>query len=924
MSNPVESAKIDRENLGGTDDNGGGNNQQTLVKRKRLTQACDACRKKKVKCSGEKPCNNCTRLGLSCTYLPSTRKRGPRVGLVESLEKRLLQMERLLQPLKEQGLVDEESDSQTPGPTAKKPRLNSTELYSADSFANVADNRLYSNPNSSKQDSQPEECIAHSKDTKSHSDFQSPATRFNSHSEQLHSYYSQSPQSSSSSPQLSTPAEHHSPVMEQTKTCEEPQDETIPLIKAENGDERTLIFFGNTAAVPGFRDVKDLESCHKKVNDMEKTLRKQMSTSTTSEKATPIMTPPPMHVSMLNWQNGHPTRDIVDNLASCFFRHVDNQFPMLHEATFKRQLRQGKVSPFLVLSMCAVSARFSDHPRIKVDPPYLSGERFATLATQMIIPSLDKPSVEHVQDDALQYFLKSIHSTHRAYLWFNKGAKKMAQELGLHKVDDPFSNASNKKDSEQAFIRKETLRRTFWACFMLDRFSACALGRPTLIVEDDCDVRFPCVESIWNNDHPFASPAFGEYFKEDYIKHSTLFNLSTTGIFANFCSIITLLGRVSQHVNRSKPSCALPSWDSNSEFAILESELEEWYLKIAPEYEYSKEKLIIFNSTGSGVLFASTHLFYYAVVVVLNRPNFIALQNDDIPMIHKDFLLRSAERCSTAAKRVTSIATDAIQYGIHYMCPFTLYPVFATATIHVNDSFNEDESVANKAKERLKIHKKYMSDLGPIWAMANKLCWMIEEMCNLRNEQSDPKCSHDAFFFNSKKRTQPRTELMSTSTDAGFMTLWNRTNNSILESNVNNNSTFDASFSDQLSPRWFLNGFNDNSIIGDSLTNFLRSQLPISPGSLIRYNKKDNGENEDDYFSQDMTLYGNNNLSYMYDPAILDMPVGQAIPEWLPGRFIQSNRQTNKQWIDVDPMIQNSVNPIPLPSNVIEHLDRHI
>src|ERR1043165_9263009 len=92
------------------------------TKRKRLTQACDACRKKKVKCSGDKPsCNNCSRLGITCTYLPSTRKRGPRVGLVESLEKRLQQMEKLLQPLKEQRIVTDVEDKKP----AKKLRLNS-------------------------------------------------------------------------------------------------------------------------------------------------------------------------------------------------------------------------------------------------------------------------------------------------------------------------------------------------------------------------------------------------------------------------------------------------------------------------------------------------------------------------------------------------------------------------------------------------------------------------------------------------------------------------------------------------------------------------------------------------------------------------------------------------------------------------------
>src|ERR1043165_3204580 len=98
------------------------NAETSTVKRKRLTQACDACRKKKVKCSGEKPsCNNCSRLGTHCTYLPSTRKRGPRVGLVESLEKRLQQMEKLL---KEQGFTDDIDDEQTSHPE-KKQRSNS-------------------------------------------------------------------------------------------------------------------------------------------------------------------------------------------------------------------------------------------------------------------------------------------------------------------------------------------------------------------------------------------------------------------------------------------------------------------------------------------------------------------------------------------------------------------------------------------------------------------------------------------------------------------------------------------------------------------------------------------------------------------------------------------------------------------------------
>ncbi|RKO87638.1 hypothetical protein BDK51DRAFT_12186, partial [Blyttiomyces helicus] len=62
--------------------------------RKRVTQACDACNKKKIKCDGLKPtCSNCTRSLSTCTYSRSAKKRGPRAGYIESLENRLKEME---------------------------------------------------------------------------------------------------------------------------------------------------------------------------------------------------------------------------------------------------------------------------------------------------------------------------------------------------------------------------------------------------------------------------------------------------------------------------------------------------------------------------------------------------------------------------------------------------------------------------------------------------------------------------------------------------------------------------------------------------------------------------------------------------------------------------------------------------------------
>ncbi|EHA57984.1 C6 transcription factor Prf [Pyricularia oryzae 70-15] len=66
-----------------------------VPKPKRL--ACMICRKRKLKCDGQKPsCSTCTRLGHDCAYDEVRRKSGPKRGYVKALEERLKQVETLL------------------------------------------------------------------------------------------------------------------------------------------------------------------------------------------------------------------------------------------------------------------------------------------------------------------------------------------------------------------------------------------------------------------------------------------------------------------------------------------------------------------------------------------------------------------------------------------------------------------------------------------------------------------------------------------------------------------------------------------------------------------------------------------------------------------------------------------------------------
>lgn len=80
--------------------------------------ACVLCRKRKLKCDGNKPsCGTCHRLQHDCSYDEVRRKSGPKRGYVKALEARLAQVETLLK-----GQDDPAAEEEAPGRAEKNRR----------------------------------------------------------------------------------------------------------------------------------------------------------------------------------------------------------------------------------------------------------------------------------------------------------------------------------------------------------------------------------------------------------------------------------------------------------------------------------------------------------------------------------------------------------------------------------------------------------------------------------------------------------------------------------------------------------------------------------------------------------------------------------------------------------------------------------
>ncbi|ORX56064.1 hypothetical protein BCR36DRAFT_280771 [Piromyces finnis] len=78
--------------------------------RRKVTQACENCREKRVKCSGGRPtCDSCRQLNITCVYNAVTKKRGPRSGYIEEIVSTRVQ--KLFEKYVSEGLISKKDIS---------------------------------------------------------------------------------------------------------------------------------------------------------------------------------------------------------------------------------------------------------------------------------------------------------------------------------------------------------------------------------------------------------------------------------------------------------------------------------------------------------------------------------------------------------------------------------------------------------------------------------------------------------------------------------------------------------------------------------------------------------------------------------------------------------------------------------------------
>lgn len=172
------------------------------------------------------------------------------------------------------------------------------------------------------------------------------------------------------------------------------------------------------------------------------------------------------------------SKEVQDHLVEVFFEFCFEDFNCLSPARFLKSYSQGTLNPDLLNAVCAVAARFSNHPAVVTTPPCMSGEPFASKIRSRMGTLVVGVTIDTVHTLLLLGFYEYISGNPLRGYRFEGIAGRMASELELHKafaqkMTGPF-------DSEEERVTTETKVRTFAILLGTDAANSAVAGIPPL------------------------------------------------------------------------------------------------------------------------------------------------------------------------------------------------------------------------------------------------------------------------------------------------------------------------------------------------------------------------------------------------------------------------------------------------------------
>jgi hypothetical protein len=423
-----------------------------------------------------------------------------------------------------------------------------------------------------------------------------------------------------------------------------------------------------------------------------------------------------------------PSLEIQEHLAEVFFDCVYGQsYLLLHKPSFMRRLKARTVPPVLILAVCAVSARFSTHPQLNSEPPFLRGENWANPAAAIALSRHDSPNIT-ILTAFLLLGLHEFGTCHGGRSWsFGGQALRMAYALQLHsELDhDPLLNQSNGGGSQLSFTDREIRRRTMWACFMMDRYNSSGSQRPPIGNEKFIQIQLPIKEPHFQMEIPGPTEDLDgnvpNPVPEDVGQLSNA--KDNMGVSAYIIRAIVLWGRIVDYLNLGgKKKDVHPLWSPDSGYTRLKRQIEEFSTSLPNHLAFTYENLQIHAADRIANQFLFLHIIIHQNMLFLNQFAIPLSPGGRPPRdMPKAFLSNAGRAAVEAAHHISVLIDRASAYPL--TVPFAGYCAYSASTVHIWGIFSKNSQLEARSKENLRHTYRYLNKMKKYWGMFH---YMVE------------------------------------------------------------------------------------------------------------------------------------------------------------------------------------------------------
>ncbi|KAK3674652.1 hypothetical protein LTR78_005374 [Recurvomyces mirabilis] len=441
-----------------------------------------------------------------------------------------------------------------------------------------------------------------------------------------------------------------------------------------------------------------------------------------------------------------PSKEIQEHLTEVYFDYVYGQsYHLLHKPSFLRKLAHGKIPPVLILAVCAISARFSNHPDLRgTEPAFLRGEQWAGPARDIALSRYDTPNITIL----ISYLILGLHefgTCQGGRSWMLCGmAQRMAYALQLHndldhdpKIRRGSSEAAGKGagggggDGELTFTDREIRRRTVWSCFLMDRFTSSGSDRPIFVAEQYIKAQLPIREDYYLMEitGPTEDLAGAVPNPVEVDTGQLQDPKDNMGIAAYLVRLVSIWGRVIQYLNLGgKDRDEMPMWAEDSVFQGMVRSLDAWEESLPDWMQYSAENLQNFASLKLANQFLFLHILHRQVVLFMNR---FALptpgrRSDFPPDMPGEFVQASSRKALEAANMISALIHEAMDHLV--VAPFAGYCAFFASTVHIHGAFSRDKVLEAESKRNLAWNVKFLTKMKKFWGMFHFVTENLREL----------------------------------------------------------------------------------------------------------------------------------------------------------------------------------------------------